>query len=57
MPPRQWAGLLVSALGLVLLARVATALLPAGLALAAWVALGGVGLLLVVVCLGSTKED
>jgi hypothetical protein len=56
MTPRLAAGLLVSVLGLVLLARVALALLPWGLALAAVVGLGGVGVLLVVVCLGSTED-
>jgi hypothetical protein len=56
MTPRLLAALLVSALGLGLLARVCTALLPWGLALAAVVGLGGVGVLIVVVCLGS-KED
>jgi len=54
---RLLAGLLVSALGLVLLARVGTALLPWGLALAAWVGLGGVGVLLVLVALGKGEGD
>ena len=57
MTPRLWAALLVAVLGLGLLARLATALLPWGLALAATVALGGVGVLIVVVCLGSGGED
>lgn len=56
MTPRLWAGLLVSMLGLGLLAQVCTALLPWGLALAAWVGLGGVGILVVFVCLGNAEE-
>jgi multidrug transporter EmrE-like cation transporter len=56
MTPRLLAGLLVSVIGLVLLARVALALLPWGLALAAWVGLGGAFVLLVRVCLGSTED-
>ncbi len=55
MTPRQFAACLVIVVGLVLLARVALALLPWGLALAAVVGLGGVGVLVVVVCLG--KEE
>jgi hypothetical protein len=49
---RLVAALVVSGLGLVLLAQLALALLPWGLALAAVVGLGGVGVLIVLVCLG-----
>lgn len=57
MTPRLVAALLVAVLGLGLLARIATALLPWGLALAATVGLGGIGVLVVLVCLGSGEED
>jgi len=53
---RPCAALLVAAMGLGLLARLCTALLPWGLALAAWVALGGVGVLVVLVALGKGEE-
>lgn len=56
MTPRRWAVVVLAALGLGLLARLTTALLPFGLALAAWVGLGGVWVLLVCVCLGSGEE-
>lgn len=57
MTRRRLAGLVVSALGLGLLAVVAAELLPFGLALAAVVGLGGVGVLVVLVVLGRSKEN
>lgn len=57
MTPRLVAALFVIALGVFLLARVAAALLPWGLALAAVVGLGGVGALIVLVCLGSQEKE
>lgn len=57
MTPRRVAARVVAVLGLGLLARVCTALLPWGLALAAWVLLGGVGVLIVCVGIGSKEED
>ena len=56
MTPRIWAALLVGALGLWLLARVAHALLPWGLAVAAVVGLGGVGVLVVLGVLDDRGE-
>jgi hypothetical protein len=56
MTPRLLAALLVSVLGLGLLAWLCTALLPWGLALAAWVGLGGVGVLVVWVSLGKGED-
>ncbi len=56
MTPRLLAALVVCVVGLLLLARLATALLPWGLALAATVLLGGVGALVVLVCLGSGRD-
>lgn len=52
MTPRLWAWLAVDALGMVMLARLATAMLPWALAVAATIALGIVGALVVLACLG-----
>ena len=57
MTARLVAALVVIALGVLLVARVAVALLPWGLALAAVVGLGGVGALVVLVCVGSKEEN
>ncbi len=51
MTLRLLCALLVSVLGLWLLAQLAVALLPWSFALAVWVGIGGVGVLLVLVCL------
>lgn len=57
MTPRLWAALVVCAVGLLLLARICTALVPWGLALAAWVALGGAFVLVVLVSLRQGEDD
>ncbi len=57
MTHRLLAGLVVALLGLWLLARVAVALLPWSFALALWIGLGGVGVLLVLVCLGCLEHE
>ncbi len=57
MTARLLAAFVVIALGMLLLARLAVALLPWGLALAAVVALGGVGALVVLVCVGKQGDE
>ncbi len=57
MTLRVLCALLIAGLGLWLLAEIAVALLPWSFALAVTVGLGGVGVLLVLVCLGCLEHE